>query len=92
MELADVEARSCDDQLRNINPPGARVAQSVKCLTLARVTISRFISLSSTSGSVMTARSLGPTSDSVSPSLCPSPACALSLSLSLSLSLRINTH
>ena len=38
--------------------------------------------LNPTSGSVLTAWSLEPVSDSVSPSLCPSPAHALSLSLS----------
>ena len=55
---------------------GAWVAQSVKCLTLAQVMMSQFMGLSPTSGSVLTAQSLEPASDSVSPSL--------SLSLSLS--------
>ena len=49
---------------------GAWVAQSVKHLTLAQVMISRFVGLSPTSGSVLTAQSLDPASDSVSP---PSP-------------------
>ena len=61
---------------------GAWVAQSVKRLTSAQVMISSFVSSCPTSGSVLTARSLEPTSDSVSPSLslCPSPAHAVSLS------------
>ena len=59
---------------------GAWVAQSVKCLTLARVMISRFVSSSPAPGSVLTARSLEPASDSVSVSL-PLPY-LLSVSLS----------
>ena len=58
---------------------GASVAQWVKCLTLARVMISQFVSLSPASGSVLTAQSLEPASNSMSPSLCSSPAHALSL-------------
>ena len=54
--------------------------------TSAQVMISQSVSLSPVSGSVLTAQSLELASDSVSPSLCPSPAHALSLSLSLSLS------
>ena len=53
---------------------GASVAQSVECLTSAQVMISRFMSSSPTLGSVRTAQSLEPVSDSVSPSLtAPSP-------------------
>ena len=37
---------------------GSWVAQSVECSTLAQVMISRFVSLSPTSGSVLTAWSL----------------------------------
>ena len=55
---------------------GARVAQPVESPT--SVVISRFVSSSPTSGSVLTARSLEPASDS------PFPDHALSLSLSLS--------
>ena len=57
------------------------VAQLVKHLTLAQVMISRSVGSSPASGSVLTAQSLEPASDSVSPflSLCPS-----SLALSLS--------
>ena len=59
------------------------MAQLVKHLTLVQVMISQSVSLSPVLGSVLTAQSLEPASDSVSISLCPSPACALSLSLSL---------
>ena len=58
------------------------MAQSVKLLNSAQVMISWFLSLSLTSGSVLTAQSLKPALDSVSPSLYPSPAHALSLSVS----------
>ena len=61
---------------------GTWVAQSVKHPTSAQVMISRFVSLNPASGSVLRAQSLEPASDSVSPSLCPSPAHALSLSVS----------
>ena len=58
---------------------GDWVAQSIEHLTSARVMISRLMSSSPASGSVLTAQSLEPASDSVSPSLslCPSPAHAL---------------
>ena len=64
---------------------GARVAQSVKRPTSVQVMISRLESLSLASGSVLSARSLEPALDSVSPSLSAPPrlararACALSL-------------
>ena len=61
---------------------GAWVAQSVRQPTSAQVMISRSMSLSPASGSVLTAQSLEPVSDSVSPSLGPSPIHALSLSVS----------
>ena len=61
---------------------GAWVAQSVKPPTSAQVMISRTVSSSLASGSVLTAQSLEPVSDSVSPSLCPSPIHAVSLSVS----------
>ena len=48
---------------------GAWVAQSVKRPTSAQITILLFVSLSPTSGSVLTAQSLEPASNSVSPSL-----------------------
>ena len=57
---------------------GHLVAQLVKCPTSAQVMISRFVSSSPVSGSVLTARSLEPASDSVSPSLSAPPRLALS--------------
>ena len=48
---------------------GAWVAQSVGQPTSAQVMISRSVSSSPASGSVLTAQSLEPVSDSVSPSL-----------------------
>ena len=45
------------------------MAQSVKCLTLAQVTISRLVGSKPVLGSVLTAQNLEPASDSVSPSL-----------------------
>ena len=59
---------------------GASVAESVKHPTLAQVIISQFVGSSPTPGSVLTAQSLEPASDSVSPSLCLSPVHALCLS------------
>ena len=56
------------------------MVQSVKCPTSAQVTVSRFMGSSPSSGSVLTAQSLEPASDSVSLALCPSPTHALSLS------------
>ena len=57
------------------------MAQSVKHLTSAQVMISQLLSSSPTSGSVLTAQSLEPASDSVSPSLSlPLPTHTLSLS------------
>ena len=62
---------------------GVWVAQSVKCPTSAQVTISQSVSSSPASGSVLTAWSLEPASDSVSSSLSdPPPVRALSLSVS----------
>ena len=50
---------------------GAWVAQSVKCLTLAQVTIWQFVSLSPASGSVLTAQNPEPALDSMSLSPLP---------------------
>ena len=61
---------------------GTWVAQSVKRLTSAQVRISGFMSSSPASGSVLTAQSLGPASDSVSPPLSAPPPFLLHLSLS----------
>ena len=69
------------------------MAQSDKCPTLAQVMISRFVSLSPTSGSVLTAQSPEPTLDSVSPSPSLSLPCSCALWLALSLSLsKINNQ
>ena len=64
------------------NGRGTWVAQWVKRLTLAQVMISQFMSSSPVSGSVMTAQSLEPVSDSVSPSLSDPVLFMLSLSVS----------
>ena len=62
-------------------PNGAWVAQSVKLLTLAQVIISQFASWSPVLASMLTAQSLEPTLDSVSPSLSALPdLCSVSLS------------
>ena len=58
-------------------------AQSVKRLTSAQVVISRFVGSSPASGSVLTAWSLEPASDSVSPPLSAPPLLMLSLYLSI---------
>ena len=74
---------------------GGWVAQSVKLPTLAQVVISQFVSSSPMSGFVLTAWSLAPDLDSVSPSLSALPPLVLCLSLSVSLSLslsKINKH
>ena len=58
------------------------MAQSVKRPTSTQVMISQFVSSSPASGSVLTAQSLEPASDSVSPSLSAPPLLTLCLSLS----------
>ena len=60
---------------------GAWGAQLVKHPTLAQVMISRFVGSSPTPGFVLTAQSLEPVSDSVSPSLSAPPLLVLLLSL-----------
>ena len=60
---------------------GAWVAQSVKRLTSTQVMISPFTSLSPRLGSVLTAQSLEPALDSVSPSLSAPSLPVLCLSL-----------
>ena len=67
------------------------MVQSVKHLTSAQVMVSQFVSLSPASGTVLTARSLEPASDSVSASLSAPPPLVFCLSLSLCLS-KINKH
>ena len=61
----------------------AWVAQVVKHPTSAQVMISRFVGLSPTLGSVLTARNLDPASDPVFPSLSAPTLLALCLSLPL---------
>ena len=68
--------------IKKIVPWGAWMAQSVKRPTSAQVMISQSVSSSPTSGSVLTAQSLEPVSDSVSPSLSDPPSFMLCLSLS----------
>ena len=58
------------------------MAQSVECLTSAQVRISQRVGSSPASGSVLTAQSLEPALDSVSPSLSAPPLLILPLSLS----------
>ena len=53
----------------NISSRGTWVAQLVNCPTSAQVLISQFVSSSPVLESVLTAQSLEPASDSVSPSL-----------------------
>ena len=49
-----------DGKVKSMTVKGAWVAQSGKCLTSAQVMISRLVGSSPTSGSVLTAQSLGP--------------------------------
>ena len=63
---------------------GAWVAQWVERLTLAQVTISRFVGFSPTSGSVLTTQSLEPVSDFVSTPFSRPLPCSRALSLSVS--------
>ena len=65
------------------------MAPSVERLTSAQAMISQLVGSSPRSGSVLTAQSLDPASDSMSPSLSAPPLLVLSLSLSLS---KINKH
>ena len=63
---------------------GAWVAKTVTHLTSAQVMISQYVASSSTSSSVLTAQSLEPASDSVSPSHSLPLSHLHTLSLSLS--------
>ena len=67
---------------RRIMWSGAWVAQLVGRPTSAQVMISQFVSSSPTSGSVLTAQNLEPTSDSVSPPLSLPLPCSHSVSVS----------
>ena len=62
---------------------GTWVAQLVEHPTSAQVMISQSVSLSPMSGSMLTAQSLEPALDSVSPSFSAPPLLMLSLSLSV---------
>ena len=74
---------SCEALFKKSHYPwGAWVAQLVGRLTSAQVMISRSVSSGPTWGSVLTAQSLEPVSDSVSPSLSDPPPFMLCLSLS----------
>ena len=86
LSLCPSPTHALSPSFKNRYSGGAWVAQSVKCLNSAQVMISRFVSSSPTSDSVLTAQSLEPASDSVSPFLCPCPTRALSLCLSVSVS------
>ena len=82
---SEVSVTLVDDELA-VRKEGfwvAWVAQSVECPTSARVMISRFMGSSPVSGSVLTAQSLEPASESMSPSLSPPPLLMLCLLLSL---------
>ena len=83
--LYDLITRSSPVHLKSVSVghPGGSV---IKLLTLAQVMISLFVGWSLTSCSVLTAQSLETASDSVSPSLNPSPTHTGSRELSLSLS------
>ena len=75
-------------KIKNITR-GTWVAPLIKHLTSAQVMISWFVGSSLASGSVLTAQSLEPASDSLSPSLsAPPPSHSIYLPLSPSLSLK----
>ena len=71
-----------EDEIALLSNRGAWVAQSVERPTSAQVMSSQLVSSSLASGSVLTAQILEPAWDSVSHTLCPSPAHALSFLLS----------
>ena len=82
LSLCPSSARALSLSLSRINSRGTWVAQSVKGPTSAQVMISQFMSSSPVSGSVLTAQSLEPASDSVSPSLSLLLSCSHAVSLS----------
>ena len=69
--------------IKNMKNRGAWVGHLVKHLTSAQVMISRFVGSSPMLGSVLTAQSLEPASDSVFPSFSALPLLMLCLSRSL---------
>ena len=76
-------------QLKKTLPWGTWVAQSVKHLTSAQVTIFQFMGSRPPLGSVLTVQSLEPALDSVSPPLSAPSLLMFRLSLSLS---KISKH
>ena len=77
----DKTFKYCVSALKYMDCRGAWVVQSVQHLTSIRVTISRFMSSSPASDSVLTVQSLEPALDSVYPlSLSAPPLLMLSLS------------
>ena len=75
---------NCKEHYHTYMWQGAWVAQSVKRPALAQVMISHFMSSSPASGSVLTAQSLEPASDSLSPSLSSFSPLTVCLSVCLS--------
>ena len=76
-----VAQRKAQRRITNTNTDwGAWVARSVRCPTSAQVMISQCVGSGPASGSVRTARSLEPASDSVSLSLSAPPPLVLSVS------------
>ena len=73
-------ARGIRIEVQRVFQRGAWVAQLVKRPTSAQVMILQFVGSSPASGSVLTARSLEPASDSVSPSLSIPPPLTFCLS------------
>ena len=85
--MTDIQGGSSEDMRKVVliykdKERGTWVAQSVKRPTSAQVMISRSMGLSPASGSVLTAQSLEPVSDSVSPSLSDLPLFMICFSLS----------
>ena len=77
----EVQTQFCFIKLKITHHWDAWVVQLVKRPTLAQVMILQSVSSSPKSSSVLTARSLEPASDSVSPSLSAPPLLMLCLSL-----------
>ena len=75
--------QSRNNKVKDKNPWGAWVAQSVRHPTSPQVVILWLVGSSPTLGSVLTAQSLEPVWDSVSPSLSDPPLLMLCLSLPL---------
>ena len=73
-------SKETDQRFKITSFRGTGVAQLVKRLTSAQVMISQLVSSSLALGSVLTAQSLEPASDSVSPFLSVPPLLTLSLS------------